>query len=55
MSKNMSQCRWRYDFTDMHRGEYWYVCETCGIKEWFARYDRPQDGKPGIKCPKKGE
>ena len=49
----MTNCNWRFDFIDYHKHEYWYTCTTCGIDEWFAYYDKPVDGKPGIRCKEK--
>lgn len=37
-------CDVRFDFLSPHNGEYWYKCHTCGAREWFAYYDKP-DGK----------
>lgn len=29
------KCDVVYDYTDIHKGEHWYRCNSCGAKDWF--------------------
>ena len=44
----MRECSIKFLYCDDHRGEYWWKCETCGTREWFARGIKP---KELTKCP----
>jgi len=30
------ECKVKFDWVDSHKSEVWYVCKTCGAKDWFS-------------------
>ena len=38
------------DSVDLHRGEHWYRCTTCGRTDWCAVYDRFERTEPLLDC-----
>jgi hypothetical protein len=48
--KEKPKCNVVFDFLSPHNGEYWYVCKTCGTRDWCAYYDKFENDEPLRGC-----
>ena len=45
-----NMCNVVFDHLSDHNGEYWYECTTCGKRDWFSRFVKPDPNQPIKGC-----